>query len=259
MFTHPRHWIIVRKNADVKILETFSKTDNGALLWINGVTEIFMEENAHADHHVLQNDIPDTRWTNYTQVSQHSNSLFNNYTFTLPGAQLVRNNLHVSLDQSATETHLYGLYLASENQVVDNHTFVDHRMPHCWSNELYKGVMTDKSKAVFNGKIYVHVDAQKTNAFQQNNNMLMSDKATVDTKPQLEIYADDVKCSHGSTIGQFNNEALFYLQARGINKKTARRMMVGAFAFDVVEKVKLEPLQHHIEKLIASNLEQWYE
>jgi Fe-S cluster assembly protein SufD len=152
------------------------------------------------------------------------------------------------------ESHLYGIYLAGGRQLVDNHTIVDHRKPHCNSNELYKGVMKDEAAGVFNGKIFVRKDAQKTNAFQQNNNMILGKKAVMDSKPQLEIFADDVKCSHGSTMGQFNQEALFYLKSRGIGEEKARALLIHAFAFDVTEKIPLPEVQTHINALIEQGL-----
>jgi Fe-S cluster assembly protein SufD len=187
-------------------------------------------------------------------VSQKKHSVYNNYTFCLQGSDLLRNELHVLLDEEHTETNLYGLYLASGNQLVDNHTFVEHRKPNCYSNELYKGVLSEQASGVFNGKIHVYKDAQKTNAFQQNNNLLMGRKATVDSKPQLEIYADDVKCSHGSTVGQFSDEALFYLRARGIGEEMAKGLLINAFAFDVTEKIKIPELESHVNKLISGRI-----
>jgi Fe-S cluster assembly protein SufD len=152
------------------------------------------------------------------------------------------------------ECHLYGLYLASGQQLVDNHTEVHHKYPNGESNQLYKGVLLDKAKAVFNGKIYVYPDAQKTNAFQQSNNILFSDKATVNAKPQLEIFADDVKCSHGTTVGQLNKEALFYLRSRGISEESAKNLLVNAFAFDVTQKVQNASLRTFLERLIAKKM-----
>jgi Fe-S cluster assembly protein SufD len=162
--------------------------------------------------------------------------------------------LHLLLEEEHTESHLYGLYLAAGNQLVDNHTLVDHQKPSCQSNELYKGVLLEQSTGVFNGKIYVHKDAQKTNAFQQNNNLVLSNKATIDSKPQLEIYADDVKCSHGTTVGQFSEEALFYLRSRGIGEDTAKGLLVSAFAFDVTEKIKIPELEVYINRLISEHI-----
>ncbi len=258
VFLQPRHLIIAHKSSAVSIIESSANINEDAIVWINGVTEVYVEENAQVNHYMLQSGLIKTRQVNHTEVTQHKHSLYNNYTITLPGADLTRNNLNVNLNDSATETHLYGLYLGTDQQLIDNHTSVDHRKPNCFSNELYKGVLAGNAKAVFNGKIFVHQEAQKTNAFQQNNNLLLSDKAVVDSKPQLEIFADDVKCSHGSTIGQFSPEALFYLRSRGISESSARRLLVSAFAFDVVNKIKIAPLRAHIEKLINNNLKSWY-
>ncbi len=258
IFLQPRHLIVAHKSAAVSIIETSANINNDAIVWINSVTEVYAEQNAQVNHYVLQSGLVNTREVNHTEVTQHTHSLYNNYTVTLPGADLVRNNLNVNLVESATETHLYGLYLGADHQLIDNHTTVDHRKPNCFSNELYKGVLAGNAKAVFNGKIFVHREAQKTNAFQQNNNLLLSDKAVIDSKPQLEIFADDVKCSHGSTAGQFNNEALFYLRSRGISESSARSLLVSAFAFDVINKIKVGALRSHIEKLINQNLQKWY-
>jgi Fe-S cluster assembly protein SufD len=158
------------------------------------------------------------------------------------------------LDGTNIESHLYGLYLSGGSQLVDNHTIVDHRKPHCQSNELYKGVMQDEAVGVFNGKIFVRKDAQKTNAFQKNNNLMLSKKALVDSKPQLEIFADDVKCSHGSTIGQFNEDALFYLKSRGIGSEKAKALLVHAFAFDVTEKFPIPEVKSYINHLVEEGL-----
>lgn len=258
IFLQPRHLIVAHKSAAISVIETFANINQEAIVWVNSVTEVYAEENAQVNHYVLQSGLAKTRVVNHTEITQHTNSLYNNYTITLPGADLTRNNLNVNLIETTTETHLFGLYLATGQQLVDNHTSVDHRKPNCFSNELYKGVLSGNAKAVFNGKIFVHQEAQKTNAFQQNNNMLLSDKAVVDSKPQLEIFADDVKCSHGSTIGQFNPEALFYLRSRGISESSARSLLVSAFAFDVVNKIKITALRSHIEKLINQNLSNWY-
>ena len=203
-------------------------------LWCLYVT---VEPNAVLHHIKLQKAHENFRLVEHTEVEQKQDSVYNNYTFTLPGMNFVRNNLNLELNGSNIESHMYGLYLTDRNQLVDNHTLVNHKEPNCNSNQLYKGILTDRSRAVFNGKVYVHSIAQKTNAFQQNNNILFSDNATIYTKPQLEIFADDVKCSHGSTIGQLDDEALFYLRARGLSKDDAQSLLVNAFAFDVTEKL----------------------
>lgn len=258
IFIQPRHLIVAHKNAVLNVIETFANLHEETVIWTNTVTEVYVEENAEVNHYVLQSGQLKTRVVNHTEITQHTHSLYNNYTVTLPGADLVRNNLNVNLVAKDTETHLFGLYLAAGQQLIDNHTTVDHRKPNCFSNELYKGVLAGNAKAVFNGKVYVHQEAQKTNAFQQNNNLLLSEKAVVDSKPQLEIFADDVKCSHGSTIGQFSKESLFYLRSRGISETSARSLLVKAFAFDVVNKIKIAALREYIENLITQNLDQWY-
>lgn len=158
------------------------------------------------------------------------------------------------MEVAGNEAHMYGLYLLTGKTHVDNHTLVDNTMPNCFSNELYKGVMDEKSTGVFSGKIFVRPDAQKTNAYQTNNNILLSDDATVNTKPQLEIFADDVKCSHGCTVGRLDEEALFYLRTRGISREHAQAMLLEAFAVSVVEQIKIEPLRKYAEQLIADRL-----
>jgi len=223
-------------------------------LWVNSLTEIFVQTDARLDHVVLQTAGEGVRLVQHTTVRQQKQSLYNNYTFTLPGAELVRNDLQARLEEDHTETHLYGLYLAAGGQLVDNHTLVDHQKPNCFSNELYKGVLLEKSTGVFNGKVYVHQDAQKTNAFQQNNNLVISKQATIDSKPELEIYADDVKCSHGSTVGQFSEDALFYLRARGLGEETAKALLITAFAFDVTEKLRNEAVEAYVNELISHHI-----
>ena len=158
------------------------------------------------------------------------------------------------LDGEFTETHLNGLYLTKGTQVVDNHTLVDHRKPNCNSNELYKGIIEDKSAATFNGKIYVRKDAQKTNAFQSNKNILLSDDGTINTKPQLEIYADDVKCSHGTSTGKLDEDKIFYLRARGLSENSAKRLLMHAFASEVVDCIKIEELKNYVEEKINQRL-----
>jgi Fe-S cluster assembly protein SufD len=158
------------------------------------------------------------------------------------------------LDGEGIESHMFGLYLLNKDTLADNHTVVDHRKPNSFSNELYKGIMDDNSKGVFNGKIYVRPNAQKTNAFQANRNILLTDKATVNTKPQLEIWADDVKCSHGCTTGQLDDEAVFYLQSRGISKETARAMMLYAFAGEILDNISHPELKTYLDQLVSERL-----
>ena len=258
LFVQPRHLFIVRENSTFSLIESVVNIDDTSSIFINSVTNIILEQDAQFDHCVINSGKKGKRYIHQTQVSQAFQSLYNNYNFSLPQADLIRNNLNVVLEDKHTESHLYGLYLSTGNQLIDNHSLVDHRMPECNSNELYKGVLFDSSKAVFSGKIFVRVDAQKTNAFQQNNNLLLSDKATIDSKPQLEIFADDVKCSHGATVGSFNTDALFYLRSRGIGENAARALLVNAFAFDVTNQIKNEHVKAHVQKLIKNFLANHY-
>ena len=258
VFIHPRHLVVVNKHASAEIIETAVTVGNNRF-FVNELMEILIDENANFTHTVLQDNNSNTRWVEHTQVSQQQNSNYNNYTISLPTSAFTRNNLNIVLEGSNTESHLYGLYLAQKDQLIDNHSLVDHRCPNCNSNQLYKGVLLEGGRAVFNGKIHVYHEAQKTNAFQQNNNLLLSENATIHSKPQLEIFADDVKCSHGSTVGQFSPDALFYLQSRGIGENAARALLVNAFAADVVNKVPNEPLRKHIEKIVRNTIANSYD
>jgi Fe-S cluster assembly protein SufD len=219
----------------------------------NHVNEVVIAENAELNFYVIQNDSGNRYQYNLTQFHQGNHSRLNTFTFTLNG-KLVRNNLHLALDGEGIESHMYGLYLLHKDSLADNHTVVDHRKANSFSNELYKGIMDDNSKGVFNGKIYVRPNAQKTNAFQANRNILLTDKATINTKPQLEIWADDVKCSHGCTTGQLDEEAMFYLRARGINKDTARAMMLYAFAGEIIDNIKHPELKSYLDQLVSERL-----
>ncbi len=263
LFIQPRHLIAVRPNASLSIIESIvsdnssSKIFNSSSkIFVNSLTEVVVERNAFFDHYVLQMAQRGTRLVHQTDVSQKQHSLYSNYTFSMPKADLIRNNLHVALNDDQTETHLYGLYLGEDQQLIDNHSLIHHKKPNCNSNEIYKGVLLDKAVGVFNGKVFVEPEAQKTNAFQQNNNLLLSNKATINTKPQLEIFADDVKCSHGATVGQLSKEAMFYLRSRGIGEEAARALLVNAFAFDVTEKIKIPELEQYINDLIAQYIPQ---
>jgi Fe-S cluster assembly protein SufD len=254
LLVQPRHVWMVGANAGLSVIESTLTVTGEAKAWINGLTEIVVHNDARLDHVTLQTASAGARVVQHTTVRQKKQSLYNNYTFTLPGADLVRNDLQLRLEESHTETHLYGLYLTAGNQLVDNHTLVDHQQPFCFSNELYKGVLLEQCTGVFNGKVYVHKDAQKTNAFQQNNNLVIGKRATIDSKPELEIFADDVKCSHGSTVGQFSEEALFYLRARGIGEATAKALLINAFAFDVTEKLKIGAVETYVNQLIRRHI-----
>jgi Fe-S cluster assembly protein SufD len=251
---HPRNLIIVDENAQAKIVESFETVDSTAKIFSNALTEIVVNENAILDHYKIQDKNELGYLVNTTQVIQKKQSVFSNYTFTLSGS-LIRNNLTLVLDDEYIESHLNGLYLTAGNQVVDNHTVVDHRKPNCNSNELYKGIIDGNSTATFNGKIFVRKDAQKTNAFQSNKNILLSEAGTINTKPQLEIYADDVKCSHGTTTGKLDEDKIFYLRARGLSKESAKKILMHAFASEVVDTIKIEPLREYIEGKILKTFE----
>jgi Fe-S cluster assembly protein SufD len=206
-------------------------------------------KHANVEHYKVQ-DEQEGELLNNTCVYQEKQSVFNTNNFTLSGS-FVRNNLTIVLDDEFIESHLNGLYITNGNQVVDNHTLVDHRKPNCNSNELYKGIVDERSSATFNGKIFVRKDAQKTNAFQSNKNILLSDDGTINTKPQLEIYADDVKCSHGTSTGKLDADKIFYLRARGLSEASARKLLMHAFASEVVNLIKIEELRVLIENRIA--------
>ncbi len=250
----PRNLIVVNESAELTIVESVIDQTYGESVFINKVTEVAVAANAHCHHYEMQTGQPGMRLVQRVEATQMAHSTYNNYTFTFPGIDLVRNNLTINLNEANLESHLYGLYLTGGKQLVDNHTEVHHKFPNGESNQLYKGVLLDASRAVFNGKIKVYEDAQKTNAFQQSNNMLYSADAVVNAKPQLEIYADDVKCSHGTTIGQLSDEAIFYLQSRGIGLENARKLMVNAFAFDVTQKIKLAKLKDYLNDKIQNTI-----
>ncbi|MDR2273362.1 MAG: Fe-S cluster assembly protein SufD [Sphingobacterium sp.] len=253
-FAQTRNLIVVEPNAELELIESFITAEGTARNVHNKVSEIVVKENAKIQHYYLQVAESVSSYFNHTEVYQEKYSLYNNYNCNFPGASFIRNNINVRLDAENVESHLYGINLTAEDQLVDNHTVVDHLKPHCESYEWYKNITQDKSTAIFNGKIFVREDAQKTNAFQQNNNMLMSDNSAVYTKPQLEIFADDVKCSHGCTMGQFDNEALFYLRARGIGEESARILLVHAFAFDVTTRFSNEVVRKYVEELVEESL-----
>jgi Fe-S cluster assembly protein SufD len=215
----------------------------------NVVTEVFVGENANLTIDKIQHEEQGNFAVLTEQVDQKKDSTFTINTITLDGT-LVRNNLNIAVSGSNCTSNLNGAYLLKDNQHVDNHTVVDHKVAYCLSNELYKGVIYDKATAVFNGKVFVRKDAQKINAFQSNGNVLMSDDATVNSKPELEIYADDVKCSHGSTTGQLDDEAIFYLRARGLSEKAARNLMVSAFIGDVLDKIENQKVLENVQSII---------
>lgn len=249
----PRSLVYISENAQVKFVESYS-TIGQSESFTNQVMELVVEKNALVEYYKIQNDGVNSNQVSTTHFRQVGKSVVNAVTISLNGG-IVRNNMNVSLEAEYNEAHLYGLYFLKGKTHVDNHTVVDNIKPHCLSNELYKGIIDDSATAVFNGKIFVEQLAQKTNAFQSNKNILLSDSASVNTKPQLEIFADDVKCSHGCTIGQLDEEGLFYLRSRGISEKAAKSLLVHAFAIDILEHIKLEPIRDYVDQLISDRLE----
>ena len=243
-----RNLIVCEKNSEAKIIQGYF-SENATDSFTNVVTEVFVEENAHLTIDKIQYENDSCYQIATEQVQQEKNSTFTINTVTLNGA-IVRNNLNIEVVGQNCLTNLNGTYLLKGNQHVDNHTIVDHKAPNCESHELYKGVVNDQSTAVFNGKVFVRKDAQKINAFQSNANVLLSDESTVNSKPELEIYADDVKCSHGSTTGQLDEEAVFYLRARGLSEKSARKLMIGAFVNDVLKKIENEEVKTFIFEIL---------
>jgi Fe-S cluster assembly protein SufD len=253
-FYQQHHLIIADKRASVNIIQNYISNDPSGAYYNNQVNEIFIAENAQVNYYQLQNENNQVVHINATQVLQEQNSYFDTNTITI-GSAWLRNNLNIKLNGLHCETHLNGLQILSGQQHVDNHTLVDHQMPHCNSNQLYKGILKDKGTGVFNGKIFVRRDAQKTNAYQSSKNMLMSDDATMNTKPQLEIYADDVKCSHGSSTGQIDKNALFYLRSRAVSEDKARALLLHAFAIEVIQKINIPSYRSYIENIIEQRFE----
>lgn len=250
----PRNLFVVGKSAQVQLVETFETHDLPVKAISTSVTEIAIDENAKVQYYRLQNDCDNGQQINTVSASQQRNSHFDTNTVTLSGGW-VRNNLNIALNGENCESHLNGLFITSEMQHVDNHTLVDHRKPHCESNQTYKGILDGKSTGVFNGKIFVQRDAQKTNAYQSSKNVLLNDDATINAKPQLEIYADDVKCSHGSSTGKIDENALFYLRARGLGIESARKLLLHAFVNDVMQTIRIDALREYLETLIHKKLD----
>lgn len=252
LLLQPRNLIIAEENAEMQIIERHqSLTANE--VFTNSVTEIFAAKNANVDYYKVQNDLTTASLIDNTYIDQKDGSVVKVHTFSF-GGKLTRNNLNFYQNGERIDSTMKGVTIIEEKQHVDHHTLVHHIQPNCESHQDYKGIYGENATGVFNGKIIVDKIAQKTNAFQQNNNILVSDRATINTKPQLEIFADDVKCSHGCTIGQLDEEALFYLQSRGIPKKEARALLMYAFANNVLESVRIPELKVRINKLIANKL-----
>lgn len=247
-----RNLFVAEDRAEVQIIERHQALDQGHM-FSNSVTESSIGAHAHFKHFKVQNDLDTSTLIDSTFVKQGEKSFALVDTFAFSG-ELVRNNLHFEFTGPHAEAHMDAITLLKGKSLVDHHTFVDHALPNCQSNQLYKGIYDDMSKGVFNGKVMVRKNAQKTNAFQQNNNLLLSDFSSIDTKPQLEIFADDVACSHGCTVGQLDEEALFYMQSRGIPFKEAKAFLMFAFAGDTLKNITVPQLKAQLINMVAKEL-----
>lgn len=249
IFIQPRNLFVAGKNSQVTIIEHYV-SDDDSIYFTNSVTEIVADESAIVDHIKLQEESKNAFHIARMEIDLERTSSFSSHLIST-GAELSRNDFNARFNAEGSECTLNGLFMINENQLFDAHTLIDHAQPHCVSHEHYKGILQDKSKGVFNGKVMVRADAQKTNAFQQNNTILLSDDAIINTKPQLEIFADDVKCSHGATVGKLDEDALFYLKSRGIGDEAATGILIHAFASDVITSIKIPALRDYLEKIIT--------
>ncbi|MDV6167781.1 Fe-S cluster assembly protein SufD [Flavobacterium sp. DG1-102-2] len=252
LMVQPRNLVIVGENAQVQIIERHQSL-NGNPVLTNAVTEIFADKRAIVDYYKIQNDLHSANLVDNTYIAQKADSNASVHTFSF-GGNITRNNLNFYHQGEHIESTLKGITIIGDKQLVDHYTLVQHAEANCESHQNYKGIFDGSSTGVFNGKIYVEKEAQKTDAFQQNNNILLSEKATINAKPQLEIFADDVKCSHGCTIGQLDDNAMFYMQSRGIPQKEAKALLMYAFSNEVIESIRIPALKSRITKLIASKL-----
>jgi Fe-S cluster assembly protein SufD len=247
-----RTLIVAGERSQVRIVETYAALRNGTY-FTNAVTEVFAGEGAVIDHYKVQQEGLEAFHVATMQVNAQRSATVSSHSFSL-GGLIVRNDVNAVLDGEGAEVTLNGLYLADGDRLVDNHTSIDHTKAHCPSHEVYKGILGGKARAVFNGKIIVRQDAQKTDAKQTNRALILSDNASINTKPQLEIFADDVKCTHGATIGQLDEEAIFYLRARGLTHFEARDMLIHAFAGEVIDRVKIDDLRQGLEAELYAQL-----
>ena len=250
--SHPRTLILAGAQSQATVVESFISLTDGAA-WTNAATEIVAEEAARVDHFAVQQESTAAHHTGLVQMLAERNAYISTISLSF-GAALARNDVNIRMNGEGAECALDGLFYVRGKQHVDHHTTIEHAVAHCNSHQLYKGVLDDEARGVFNGKILVRRHAQKTDAIQNNQNLLLSRKAEIDTKPQLEIDADDVRCTHGATIGQLDKDALFYLQSRGIPRAEARALLTYAFAADLLERIRLEPLRDHFEQKLMEEL-----
>jgi Fe-S cluster assembly protein SufD len=248
----PRVLIVAERGSTATVIESYASVGEDAY-FTNAVVEVNLGDGARLNHYKVQRESAEAFHVATTQASLGRNSSYNSTAITL-GAQLSRHNINVTLDHEGAEVWVDGLYLVGEGQHTDTHSLIDHRQPHCTSHQLYKGILDGKSRAVFNGKVFVREGAQQTDAMQTNRNLLLSNEARVDTKPQLEIFADDVKCAHGATVGQLEDEELFYLSSRGLSADLARNLLTYGFAEEVIEKIKVESIKAQLDEAVLNRL-----
>jgi Fe-S cluster assembly protein SufD len=248
----PRILVVAEEQSSVTIIESYASASD-TTYWTNAVVEIVVEDNARVEHYKLQHEGNEAFHTAKTIAGLGRNSVFDSTSITL-GARLSRHDIKIRLDNEGAECHVDGLYIVAGGQHTDTHSLIDHLAPHCTSRQLYKGILDGKSRAVFNGKVFVHPGAQQTDAQQTNRNLLLSNDARVDTKPQLEIFADDVKCAHGATVGQLEDEELFYLISRGLHPELARNLLTFGFAEEVIDKIKIESIKAQLGEAVLNRL-----
>jgi Fe-S cluster assembly protein SufD len=258
---HPRVLLLAGRNCQVRVVERYvgfahdaGRSDGLPDSFTNAVTEIVLDDGAVVDHYRVQRETPEAFHVSATCARLAHSANFSSHAFTFGGA-VTRNDVSVVLAGEGGDAIINGLYLADGSRLVDNHTFIDHAQPHCGSHEVYKGILGGAARAVFNGKILVRPDAQKTDAKQTNKTLLLSDDAQINTKPQLEIFANDVKCTHGATVGQLSAEALFYLQSRGIDRQAGQQMLIRAFAADITSRVRIDSLREQLDKVLLDALQ----
>ena len=250
--THPRNLIFMGENSKATIIENYIGIDD-TNYFTNAVTETSLSQGASLEHYKIQQESSNAFHIGNLNTSQNKDSRFESHSISIGGA-LVRNDINAQLNEEGAEIIMNGLYMTDNAQHIDNHTRVDHFKPYTQSNQNYRGVLNGKSRGVFNGKVVVHPQAQKIEAYQNNANLLLSDDAEIDTKPELEIYADDVKCNHGATIGQLDNDMLFYLRSRAVDEQTARSLLTYAFADEIINNISFQSIKNKLEHLIIGRL-----
>jgi Fe-S cluster assembly protein SufD len=248
----PRILVVAEENSSATLIESYAGTDKSHY-FTNAVTEFVLKDGARIEHYKVQRESAQAFHVATTAADLGTNASYDTTTITF-GAQLSRHDVHVTMDHEGAECWVDGLYLVTAAQHTDTHSVIDHRKPHCTSHQLYKGILDGKSRAVFNGKIFVRHDAQKTDAMQTNKNLLLSNEARVDTKPQLEILADDVKCAHGAAVGQIEEDELFYLRTRGIHPDLARNLLTYGFAEEVIAKIKIDSIRERLDSAVLNRL-----